>query len=77
MSKNKNMAGGQMCKVLVNTRIFPNVAVLFNDDQMLTIENTDQSIKKYETYAIRMIDTKTTVLLPESVPRMTTPLKCC
>ncbi len=66
-----------MCKVLVNTRIFPNVAVLFNDDQMLTIENTDQSIKKYETYAIRMIDTKTTVLLPESVPRMTTPLKCC
>ena len=71
------MAGGQMCKVLVNTRIFPNVAVLFNDDQMLTIENTDQSIKKYETYAIRMIDTKTTVLLPESVPRMTTPLKCC
>ena len=71
------MAGGQMCKVLVNTRIFPNVAVLFNDDQMLTIENTDQSIKKYETYAIRMIDTKTTVLLPESAPRMTTPLKYC
>ena len=34
-----------MCKVLVNTRIFPNDAVLFNEDQMLTIENTDQSIK--------------------------------
>jgi hypothetical protein len=30
---------------------------------MLTIENTDQTIKKYETYVVRVIDTNTTVLL--------------
>ena len=53
-----------------------HVAGLLNDDQILTIENTDQDIKKYETYAARMIDTKTTVLLAELAPRMTTPLKC-
>ena len=36
---------------------------LLNDDQILTIENTDQSIKKYEAYSVRVIDTNTTVLL--------------
>ena len=30
---------------------------------MLTMQNTDQDIKKYETYAVRAIDTNTTVLL--------------
>jgi hypothetical protein len=40
-----------------------HIAGLLNDDQMLTMENTDQSIKKYETYAARVIDTNTTVLL--------------
>ena len=30
---------------------------------MLTTENTDQAIKKYETYASRAIDTNTMVLL--------------
>ena len=30
---------------------------------MLTMENTDQAIRKYETYAARAIDTNTTVLL--------------
>ena len=39
---------------------------LLNDDQMLTIENTDQVIKKHVTYETRMIDTKTTVLLGDT-----------
>ena len=39
---------------------------LLNDDQMLTIENTDQVIKKHVTYVTRMIDTKTTVLLGDT-----------
>jgi hypothetical protein len=30
---------------------------------MMTMENTDQAIKKYETYTDRVIDTNTTVLL--------------
>ena len=30
---------------------------------MMTMENTDQTIKKYETYTDRVIDTNTTVLL--------------
>ena len=37
-----------------------HVTVSLHDDQVLTIENTDQDIKKYETYVARMIDTKTT-----------------
>ena len=45
-------------------------AGLLNDDQMPTIENTDEVIKKYETYTVRMIDTKTRVLLPSSIPRL-------
>ena len=53
-----------------------HVAGLLNDDQILTIENTDQDIKKYETNTVRIIDTKTTVLLAELMPRMMTPLKC-
>ena len=40
-----------------------HITDLLNDDQMLTIENTDQTIKKYETYVVRVIDTNTTVLL--------------
>jgi len=53
-----------------------HVAGLLNDHQMPTIENTDQVIKKYETYAVRMIDTKTTDLVPGNSNLMTTPLKC-
>ena len=53
-----------------------HVPGLLTDDQMPTIENTDQVIKKYETYAVRMIDTKTTVLLPGDSDLMTTLLKC-
>ena len=48
-----------------------------NDDQMLTIENTDQA-QKYETYAARMIDIKTTVPLAGTSnddTRHPTPLK--
>ncbi len=36
---------------------------LLNDDQMLTIENTDQTIKTFENYVSRRIDSNTTVLL--------------
>ena len=53
-----------------------HVAGLSNNDQMLTFENTDQTIKKYETYAASLIDTKTTVcLLLAGRLRMTTALK--
>jgi hypothetical protein len=40
-----------------------HIAGLLNDDQMLTIENTDQAVKTYENYASRAIETNTTVLL--------------
>ena len=34
-----------------------------NYDQMLTLENTDNDIEKYETHAVRTIDVKSTVFL--------------
>jgi hypothetical protein len=51
---------------------------------MLTTENTDQAIKKYETYASRAIDTNTMVLLagasnddnPEMVSMRADSLSC-
>jgi hypothetical protein len=42
-----------------------HIAGLLNDDQMLTIENTDKAIKTYENYASRAIETNTTVLLAD------------
>jgi hypothetical protein len=36
---------------------------LLNDDQILTIENTDQTIKTFEKYVSRTIESNTTVLL--------------
>ncbi len=43
-----------------------HIAGLSNDDQMLTMENTNQTIKKYETYSVMVIDTNTTVLLADA-----------
>jgi hypothetical protein len=39
------------------------IAGLLNDDQMLTIENTDQTIKVFENCASRAIEPTTTFLL--------------
>jgi hypothetical protein len=39
------------------------ISGLLKDDQILTIENTDQSIKIFENYASRAIDPNATVLL--------------
>jgi hypothetical protein len=36
---------------------------LLNDDQMLVIENTDQTMKTFENCASRVIEPNTTVLL--------------
>jgi hypothetical protein len=53
-----------------------HVAGLSNNKQMLTFENIDQTITMYETYAARLIDTKTTICrLLAGRLRMTTPVK--
>ncbi len=39
------------------------IAGLLNDDQILTIENTDQTIKVFENCSSRKIEPTTTVLL--------------
>ncbi len=39
------------------------IAGLLNDDQILTIENTDQTIKVFENCAFREIESTTTFLL--------------
>jgi hypothetical protein len=43
-----------------------HIVGLLNDDQMLTIENTDQATRTYENYASRAIETNTTVLLADA-----------
>ena len=47
-------------------KVEDHITGLLNDDQMLTMENTDQDIKKHETYAARVIDTNTTVFLADA-----------
>jgi hypothetical protein len=42
------------------------IAGLLNDDQKLTIENTDQVIKVFENCAFRVIEPTTTVLLTDA-----------
>jgi hypothetical protein len=43
-----------------------HIVGLLNDDQMLTIENTDQGIKTFQNYVSMVIETNTTVLLTDT-----------